>query len=192
MITKEQTQKLVETILSFSTYPECDISIRSSVRASIRFALNGGPFPAKVRGHRELRSIHGSARNQLMIPHVRAIVEGAKASSLVAAGFFERAATTAAIANKKGNFGYGRTTDAHLSTTIRNADGLITRFWYIRSVNQQTVQYTNAGCLVSHRKRQSNRAGNELPFQRKNLFGCYKTQSPWASPLGCVAVKGKA
>jgi predicted Zn-dependent protease len=63
------------------------------------------------------------ARNEVMIPHVRSIIEGAKAKGFVAAGFFDRAADTSAIANKEGNFGYGRVTDAHLSTTVRNADG---------------------------------------------------------------------
>jgi predicted Zn-dependent protease len=64
-----------------------------------------------------------NARNQAMIPHVRAIVEAAKASNLVAAGFFEREASASAIANKQGNFGYGRTTDASLSATVRDAAG---------------------------------------------------------------------
>jgi len=59
----------------------------------------------------------------VMIPHIRAIMEGARANQLLAAGFFERAAETAAIANKQGNFGYGRVTDAYLSTTARNAAG---------------------------------------------------------------------
>ena len=180
MITKEQAQKLVEKTLSFSTFPECDISIGSSERASIRFALNGittsgftvsqsisitsvkdgqtgstsidefddaslreavkrtemlarisPPNPEReeaieAQKYPDIENYIQStatARNQAMIPHVRAIIEGAKASGLVAAGFFERAASTAAIANKKGNFGFGRTTDAHLSTTIRNSDG---------------------------------------------------------------------
>ena len=58
-----------------------------------------------------------------MIPHIRAIIDGAKANKLVAAGFFERSAETAAVANKQGNFGYGRATDADLSATLRNAAG---------------------------------------------------------------------
>ncbi len=180
MITKEQAQKLTEKVLSFSTFPECDISISSSERASIRFALNGittsgftvsqsmsitsvkdgqsgsttldefddASLKAAVKQTETLARISppnpereealepqrypdienyalstASARNQVMIPHVRSIIEGAKSAGLIAAGFFERAAATSAIANKKGNFGYGRTTDAHLSTTIRNADG---------------------------------------------------------------------
>jgi len=63
------------------------------------------------------------ARNDVMIPHVRAIVEGAKKNNLVAAGFFERTASATAIANKKGNFGFGRVTNAGLSATVRNAEG---------------------------------------------------------------------
>jgi predicted Zn-dependent protease len=58
-----------------------------------------------------------------MIPHIRTIIEGAKASKLVAAGYMERVAQTAAIANKRDNFGYGKTTDAYLSSTVRDAAG---------------------------------------------------------------------
>ena len=180
MINKEQAQKLAEKVLSFSSFPECDISLSSSERASIRFALNGittsgftvsqslsitsvkngqtgsttvdefddaslreavkrtetlaliaPPNPEREEAlekqkYEDVENFAQStavARNQAMIPHVRAIIEGAKAAGLVSAGFFERAAATAAIANKKGNFGYGRTTDAHLSTTVRTADG---------------------------------------------------------------------
>jgi predicted Zn-dependent protease len=63
------------------------------------------------------------ARNEAFIPHIRAIIEAAKAKDLVAAGFFERAARAAAIANKQGNFSYGQTADSSLSTTIRAIDG---------------------------------------------------------------------
>lgn len=63
------------------------------------------------------------ARNQQMIPHVRAVIEASKAKNLVAAGFFERSAQVNATANKQGNFGYGRSTDARLSTTVRTAGG---------------------------------------------------------------------
>jgi predicted Zn-dependent protease len=63
------------------------------------------------------------ARNDVMIPHIRAVIEAAKAKDLVAAGFFGREAQTAAIANKQSNFGYGRTTDASLTTTVRTPQG---------------------------------------------------------------------
>jgi len=180
MLTREQAQKITEKALSFSTFPECDISVNSSERAFIRFALNdvttsgftveqsmsissvrdgqsgstrvdefdddslreavkrteglamiAPPNPERVpplekQKYPELENYAAStasARNQAMIPHIRAIMDGAKANNLVAAGFFERSAETAAIANKQGNFGYGRVTDAHLSATVRNAAG---------------------------------------------------------------------
>src|SRR5690242_17588788 len=41
MLTKEQCQKLAEKAISFSTFPECSISVSSSESAFIRFALNG-------------------------------------------------------------------------------------------------------------------------------------------------------
>jgi predicted Zn-dependent protease len=180
MLTREQAQKITEKALSFSTFPECDISVNSSERAFIRFALNdvttsgftveqsmsissvrdgksgstrvdefddaslreavkrteqlamiAPPNPERVPPLEKQKypdvenyaASTASARNQVMIPHIRAIIEGAKTNNLVAAGFFERSADTAAIANKQGNFGYGRVTDAHLSTTVRNAAG---------------------------------------------------------------------
>jgi len=180
MLTREQAQRITEKALSFSTFPECDISLNSSEQAFIRFALNdvttsgftveqsmsissvrdgqsgstrldefdddslreavkraerlamiAPPNPERVPpldkqtypSHENYASSTASARNPAMIPHIRAIMDGAKANSLVAAGFFERSAETAAIANKQGNFGYGRVTDAHLSATVRNAAG---------------------------------------------------------------------
>ena len=63
------------------------------------------------------------ARNQVMIPRIRAIIESAKASNLIAAGYMERVAQTSAVANKQNNFAYGKVTDAYLSSTIRDAAG---------------------------------------------------------------------
>lgn len=180
MLTRDQAKKLTEKALSFSSFPECDISVNSSERADIRFALNGittsgyvigqsmsitsvkdgqtgstsldefddksiedavkrteelamispanpereAPLgPQKYADVENFATSTANARNQAMIPHVRAIIEAAKASNLVAAGFFERDASASAIANKQGNFGYGRTTDASLSATVRDAAG---------------------------------------------------------------------
>jgi predicted Zn-dependent protease len=64
-----------------------------------------------------------SARNPVLVPHVKAIIDAAKAKGLVAAGYFERSAGHFAIANKAGNFGFGRYTDSSLSTTVRNPEG---------------------------------------------------------------------
>ncbi len=180
MLTREQAQKITEKALSFSTFPECDISVTSSERAFIRFALNdvttsgftveqsmsissvrdgqsgstrvdefdddslraavkrteqlaqiAPPNPERVPplekqkypAFENFATTTAGARGKTMVPHIRAIIDGAKANSLIAAGFFERSAETAAIANKQGNFGYGRVTDANLSATIRNAEG---------------------------------------------------------------------
>ncbi|MDQ6759339.1 MAG: TldD/PmbA family protein [Acidobacteriota bacterium] len=63
------------------------------------------------------------ARSPQMIPQVRAVVEAASAKKLVAAGLFERNQSTEAVANKAGLFGYTRSADARMSTTIRYPDG---------------------------------------------------------------------
>src|SRR5215467_2867437 len=41
MLTKEQFQKLAEKAISFSSFPECGVSLSSTENAFIRFALNG-------------------------------------------------------------------------------------------------------------------------------------------------------
>jgi len=180
MLTREQAHAIIEKALSYSTFPECEISVNSSERAFIRFALNevttsgftvepsmnitsardgktgstrvdefddsslreavkraerlaeiAPPNPERVpplepQKYPELENYAAStaaARNQAMIPHIKAVMDGARSNHLVGAGFFERSAETAAIANKQGNFGYGRVTDAGLSATIRDAAG---------------------------------------------------------------------
>jgi predicted Zn-dependent protease len=54
---------------------------------------------------------------------VKAALDRARGRSLDASGFFETVARYAAIANKKGNFGFHRSTTAEYSTTMRTADG---------------------------------------------------------------------
>jgi predicted Zn-dependent protease len=108
-----------------------DASLAAAVKEAERLAAITPPNPEREEplGPQEYPAIENyvdataTARNDVMIPHVRAIVEGAKAKSLVAAGLFERTAVVSAIANKRGNFGYGRTADASLSTTVRDAGG---------------------------------------------------------------------
>src|SRR6187399_2522756 len=41
MLTREEAKRIVERILSFSTFPGCEITLNTSENASIRFALNG-------------------------------------------------------------------------------------------------------------------------------------------------------
>src|SRR5579862_1297099 len=180
MLSKEESKKLADKALSFSTFPECEVNVSSSEAAFIRFALNGittsgftveqsmsissvrdgkrGSTSVDEFDDRSLReavqrteqlaliappnpesvpplapqkypSIENypdstaQARNQVMIPHVRAIIEGAKTSGLVAAGYMERVVRSSAVANKRENFGYGKITDAYLSATMRDKAG---------------------------------------------------------------------
>jgi predicted Zn-dependent protease len=180
MLTRDQAKKLTEKALSYSEFPECEISLDNTEQAFIRYALNGittsgytveqvmrisstrdgksgstsvtefddaslraavklteqlaaiaPPNPERVEplGPQKYPAIDNfdestaRARNQAMIPHVRAVIEAAGAKNLVAAGFFERYQNISAIANKQGNFGYSRSTDANLSTTVRTPEG---------------------------------------------------------------------
>ncbi len=54
---------------------------------------------------------------------VKPALDRARNRGLNAAGFFETRASCDAIANKKGNFGFHRSTIAAYSTTMRTADG---------------------------------------------------------------------
>jgi predicted Zn-dependent protease len=54
---------------------------------------------------------------------VRAALELARAKKLAASGFSETTARWSAVANKRGNFGFFRSTSAEFSTTMRTEDG---------------------------------------------------------------------
>jgi predicted Zn-dependent protease len=180
MLTKDTARAHTEKILSFSTFPDCELRIDSLERAWVRFARNAvttsgvtteqwititsardgksgsttlSDFDEKslreaVRRSEELALLSlpnpeqvqpvgpqkypdlenrpestAIARNDAFIPQIRAIIVAAKAKELIAAGFFERSTSTAAVANKRGLFGYGRATGASLSATVRTADG---------------------------------------------------------------------
>jgi predicted Zn-dependent protease len=64
-----------------------------------------------------------NARGAVFINQIRPILERARKDNLLAAGLFSRTTRRAAIANKGGNFGFARTADAHLTTTLRRTDG---------------------------------------------------------------------
>jgi predicted Zn-dependent protease len=180
VLTRDQVKRLADKALSFSTFPNCDISINRTESAFIRFARNGvttsgftieqsmsitseregragtttvGEFddarlreavkrteqlaqisppnpermpslePQKYSDRENFAESTANARSDVLITHVRSIIEAARARDLIAAGFIERTARASAIANKQGNFGYGRTSDSRLSATVRNADG---------------------------------------------------------------------
>lgn len=64
-----------------------------------------------------------SARGDVMVPHVQAILAGALENKLVAAGFIQRSANVSGVGNKAGLFGYHTFTDSSLSHTMRNPAG---------------------------------------------------------------------
>ncbi len=180
MLTRDEAKKLAEKVFSYSTFPECSVSITSSEQAFTRFANNGittaalanrhsvsiaatregrsgravvndlddGALRAAVKQSEELASIAppnpehrpplgpqeyretndydektARARAPEMLPHIRAVVELARAKKLIAAGLFERIHAVSAVANKAGLFGFHRSADSKLTTTIRNAEG---------------------------------------------------------------------
>ena len=108
-----------------------DAALREAVKRSEQLARISPPNPERAAplapqtypGEENYAESTAKARNDVMIPHLRAVIEGAKKNNLVAAGFFERSASVVAIANKAGNFGFGRVTDSRLSTTVRTPDG---------------------------------------------------------------------
>jgi predicted Zn-dependent protease len=64
-----------------------------------------------------------AARGDAMIPHVKAVIESAKAGELTAAGFIQRSSNAMAVGNKAGLFGYHTYTDCSLTNTMRTAGG---------------------------------------------------------------------
>jgi predicted Zn-dependent protease len=63
------------------------------------------------------------ARAADRLPGVRAVIEPAAKQNLDSSGFFTNGAVAMAFGNKRGNFGYHRTTSANYSATVRTADG---------------------------------------------------------------------
>jgi predicted Zn-dependent protease len=180
MLTREESKKITDRVLGFTTFPECSVYVRNSETSSIRYALNGvttssfqvtqtvsisvtkdnktgstylsefddkslrdamkraeqlsditppnaetmpGLGPQKYSAFDNFIDATATARSNDMIPAVRAVIEGARAKNLIAAGFFIRDAVVTAVATKQGLFGYERSTDSRLSTTVRTPDG---------------------------------------------------------------------
>jgi predicted Zn-dependent protease len=64
-----------------------------------------------------------SARGDVMVPQVKAILAGAMQNKLVAAGYIQRSANAVGVGNKAGLFGYHTYTDSSLTHTMRNPEG---------------------------------------------------------------------
>ena len=114
------------------TTDELDESLlREAVARSESLMAAARPDPEQVEGlgppdypaipaYDEATASAGPARRR---DGVRPALDRARARGLDGAGFFETSATCAAIANKKGNFGFHRSTNAAYSVTMRTADG---------------------------------------------------------------------
>ena len=115
-----------------TTTDELDESLlREAVARSEALMAAARPDPEQVEGlgpqdyraipaYDEATATAGPSRRR---DGVRPALDRARARGLNGAGFFETSATWAAIANKKGNFGFHRSTVASYSTTMRTADG---------------------------------------------------------------------
>ena len=68
-------------------------------------------------------SYTASARGDVMVPQVKAVLAGALENKLVAAGFIQRSANAVGVGNKAGLFGYHTYTDSSLTHTMRNPEG---------------------------------------------------------------------
>jgi predicted Zn-dependent protease len=108
-----------------------DASLRTAVKKSEELAAIAPPDPeqlpslaaqqyAETHDYDEATAV---ARSPQMIPHVKTIIDTSIRQKLVAAGLIERTHRTIVVANNKGLFGYHRSADSQLTTTIRMADG---------------------------------------------------------------------
>jgi len=83
-----------------------------------------GPLPPQkylaIPGEDLATAAFGAAER---VPGVRAVVEPAARDGLNSSGYFANGAAVSCIANKAGNFGYHRSTNASFSATVRTADG---------------------------------------------------------------------
>ena len=68
-------------------------------------------------------SFTASARGDVMVPQVKAVLDGALKNKLVAAGYIQRSANAVGVGNKAGLFGYHTYTDSSLTHTMRNPEG---------------------------------------------------------------------
>lgn len=68
-------------------------------------------------------SFTANARGDVLIPHVKAIIDTARKSKLTSAGFIQRSSNAVAVGNKAGLFGYHTYTDSSLTNTMRTQGG---------------------------------------------------------------------
>ena len=108
-----------------------DASLKAAVKQAEELAAIAPPNPERLSpvGPQEFPATNdldertAAARAPEMIPHVKTIIDAALKEKMVAAGLIERSLRVTSIANKSGLFGFHRSSDSQLTTTIRMADG---------------------------------------------------------------------
>lgn len=81
-------------------------------------------LPAQKYPHlNNFDSYTASARGDVMVPQVKAVLSGATKNNLIAAGYMQRSANAIGVGNKAGLFGYHTYTDSSLTHTMRNSEG---------------------------------------------------------------------
>ncbi len=108
-----------------------DASLKAAVKKAEELAAIAPPDPERLPmlGPQQYADTHdydeatAVARAPQMIPHVKTIIDASMKQKLVAAGLVERSHRVTAVANKNGLFGYHRSADSQLTTTIRMPDG---------------------------------------------------------------------
>jgi predicted Zn-dependent protease len=136
-----------------------DESLKESVEEAERLAAISRPDPEIVPalGQQKYPELHnydaftGSARGDVMIPHVKAIIDCARKNQLISAGFIERSARAVAIGNKAGLFGYHTLTDSSLSNTMRNKGGTSSGWASQTSVSLKDIDGESAGRISSEK-----------------------------------------
>ena len=93
----------------------------------------------------------GSARGDVMIPHVKAVIESARENKLTAAGYIQRSANAVAVGNRAGLFGYHTYTDSSLTNTMRNAGGSSSGWASQTSVSLKDVNGETAGRISTEK-----------------------------------------
>jgi predicted Zn-dependent protease len=100
---------------------------------------------------------------------VKPALDRARDRGLNAAGFFETTGACSAIANKKGNFGFHRSTNAAYSTTMRTADGTGSGYAWFASPRVAEIDATSLADRAAA-KAESSAHPRELPPGRYTVI----------------------
>ncbi len=107
--------------------------------------------PQKYPVLRNFDSYTGAARGDVMIPHVKAVIDRARKGNLTAAGYIQRSANAVAVGNKAGILGYHTYTDSSLTNTMRTAGGTSSGWSQQTSVSLKEIDGETAGRISAEK-----------------------------------------